>query len=165
MKTGRASFSGHKAVLRWQGGTGYNQPSKAVLLGEVGRSIWGDVSSRAAGWECLPLKTWGAATPSIPATAGTDAASFTCLIMMSFTLWVPLAGFCFICYRSSQLASLLHHLLRRTMAFWKRLQRLLPLFIQTQQEGTQSQPPDHRPCFQTVGRPETVETVRVWVYY
>lgn len=40
-----------------------------------------------------------------------------CLIMLSFPWRVPLAGFCFLCYGSSQLASLLHHLLMTTMAF------------------------------------------------
>lgn len=48
--------------------------------------------------------------------AGADAASSTCLIMTSFSLWVPLAGFCFLCYRSSQLAMFIHHLLGRMMA-------------------------------------------------
>lgn len=36
---------------------------------------------------------------------GTDAVSFTLLIMIAFTLQVPPAGFCFICTRSSQLVS------------------------------------------------------------
>lgn len=45
-------------------------------------------------------------TPApFPPQQGTDAVSFTRLVMISFTLRVPLAGFRFICSGSSQLAS------------------------------------------------------------
>lgn len=61
----------------------------------------------------------GAASSSPGSCHSRDIAAvfFTCLTTISLTLWAPLAGFCFMCYRSFQSASLPHHLLMRMMAF------------------------------------------------
>lgn len=65
-----------------------------------------------------------------------------CLVMMSFTLQLPQAGFCLLCYRSSQLASLLYHL-PRICACLRATHRILPQCAPSQRKGTHNLAWDH----------------------
>lgn len=97
---------------------GMNSSSSGQVVGP-----WPAASSRgfSSGWTLPSCDIWAVPTWSVCdcAVAREDAASSSCLIMTSFSLWVPLVGFCFICYRSSQSAMSIHHLLGKMMALRK----------------------------------------------